>query len=361
MLYYGTKWLKSAIFSLVDYLKQYAYTYPDSLIAHEPVEPRDSSRLFVYDTKTDTVTFDYFYNIAAYLPGAVLVRNTTKVVPARLAATRENGEEIELFILFDRGVKNGRVEALVNQRVFEGERLAVSGYVFVVKDASQKQMVLKLEFSETELLSLLYGVGKTPVPPYIHSTLSEATLRERYQTIFAGAEGSVAAPTASLHFTETVEASLVEAHIETIPLQLNVGLGTFAPIFPENFTEKRLHHEHYEVSKESSQFLCKAKKQGRTICAVGTTVVRALESGAEQIMKGESVVADTDLFIYPPHRFVIPDAMITNFHVPRSSLLCLVDAFLEHKQAKRRIISLYETAIAAEFRLFSFGDSMLIL
>jgi len=232
--------------------------------------------------------------------------------------------------------------------------MTVAGRAFEAVNTKEKQMYLRLCFPESALLPLLYEHGSTPVPPYIHSHASENVLRDRYQTIFAEQEGSVAAPTASLHFTQRVEDSLITAEVDTVPVTLNVGLGTFAPIFPENFETRSLHHESYMVPLTTAQAIAAAKREGRPVCATGTTVVRTLESGAKAILTGQAAAGETDLFIFPPYEFMVSDMLLTNFHVPQSSLLCLVDAFLEHKGATRDVLSLYEEAIAERFRLFSF-------
>ncbi len=344
-------------------LDDYAYDFPKNLIAHEPCEPRDQARLFVYDTLTNTVTLDHFYNVAKYVAPALLVLNETKVVPARLNATNDKGESIEVFILFDQGVIDGQyVHALVNRFVPNGTVLTVApDCVFVVVDNSAKHMVLAPQFDPTLLVQLLDRYGTTPVPPYIHAEQPEATLRERYQTVFAATPGSVAAPTASLHFTDDTFASLTAAGASLAKLSLRVGLGTFAPVLPEHITDKRLHGEYFTVRTETAVTIARAKQERRPVCAVGTTVVRTLESAARDVLSGQTTSGVTELFIMPPHTFMVPDMLLTNFHVPRSSLLMLVDAFLKHKRASRDVLSLYEEAIQEQFRLFSFGDAMLIM
>lgn len=342
-------------------LDQYAYTLPPELVAHSPAEPRDTARLFVYNTVTDTVTHDHFYNLATYIPGVLLVRNDTRVVPARLVAVA-NGEPIELFVLYDRGVSvDGVVEGLVNRGVPIGAELSVGDYTFTVIDNTQKQMRLRLGFSPEQLLPLLQEHGQTPLPPYIRTDLSERARRERYQTVFAAEAGSVAAPTASLHFTERVADRLQAAAVETVSVTLNVGLGTFAPIFPENFTAGRLHQERYTVPGATADLIATAKRTNRPVCAAGTTVVRTVEASKQHTLAGVGSAGETDLFIYPPYDFTVPDMLLTNFHVPRSSLLCLVDAFLIHKHAPRGVMDLYWEAIAERYRFYSFGDAMLIM
>ncbi len=340
----------------------YRYTYPEALVAHEPIEPRDAARLFVYNTSTNKVTLTTCRELVPFVAPALVVRNTTAVVPARLTATRSTGEAFEFLVLYDRGIREGRfIEGMVNRGLKRGERISVGAHTFTVVNTEHKQLVFELGFPPTELLPLLMTFGQTPIPPYVSSSTPEAKLRDRYQTVFAGEPGSVAAPTASLHFTPDLLAQLTAAGSEQVGVLLNIGLGTFAPLTPELLATGHLHHEMYRVPQDTALAVQAAKVSGRPVMAVGTTVVRTLESAAAQIIRGEAAAGDTDLFIYPPYSFALTDMLMTNFHVPGSSLMCLVDAFLEHKQAKRRIVSLYEEAIAAKFRLFSFGDAMLIV
>lgn len=339
----------------------YSYTYPEALVAHEPAEPRDAARLFVYDTARNVVTYATCRDLPAFVPPALVVRNTTAVVPARLTARRSSGEEIELFVLYDRGVIDGcYIEAMVNRGLKPGEIVSVGAYEFAVVDTSQKQIRFALRFPGEALLPLLREAGATPVPPYLRPRATEQVLRERYQTVFAEDPGSVAAPTASLHFTPELCERLTRAGSEQVGVTLNIGLGTFAPLTPERLATGHLHHESYRVPEATAIAISRAKRTGRPVLAIGTTVVRTLEAAAAPILAGAAAEGDTDLFIYPPYPFALTDMLMTNFHVPGSSLMCLVDAFLLHKGAARGILSLYEEAIAEGFRLFSFGDAMLI-
>jgi S-adenosylmethionine:tRNA ribosyltransferase-isomerase len=342
-------------------LDEYQYEIPEELIAHVPAEPRDSARLFVYDTATDTVLLKTFRDLPDFIPQALLVYNDTTVLPARVQCFYKE-QPIELLVLVDQGIGNdGVVRALVNRRVRAGERIVASQGEFLVLEDHEKSMLLRFESGVSGLHKLLMSAGETPLPPYIHSPVSEAVKRTQYQSRFASGQPSVAAPTASLHFTDRVYQKLVGVGVDMVPITLQVGLGTFAPIFAENFTTKQLHTEYYTIPKTTVGAIKKAEAKGRKIVAVGTTVVRTLESSVKQILDQEFVTGKTDIFIYPPHHFTYPHALITNFHVPRSSLLCLVDAFLQHKKSKCRIIDLYNIAIKNRFRLYSFGDAMLIL
>ncbi len=345
-------------------LDTYHYTLPAELVASHPVEPRDRARLLVYDTKHDHISVATFRELPAYLPPAsLLVFNNTKVVPARLSVSADRGDVLELLLLIDEGIQEGGfVHGLVSRFVAIGEVLSVGGVNFVVRDNREKWMKLETRASYEALLRLLEAYGTTPIPPYIKGILpEEAVLRSEYQSVFATRAASVAAPTASLHFTHELLAALKSAHHTTTEVTLHVGLGTFAPVGPENLEQKRLHLERYQVNQVTSSVIKSARDTSKPIVAVGTTVVRTLESARERLLKGEPASGATDLFIMPPYQFTIPDALVTNFHVPRSSLMCMVDAFLQHKRSSRSLLWLYEYAIAEKFRFYSFGDGMLIL
>jgi len=345
-------------------MKRYAYALPSELIRKEGVEPRDSARLFVYDTRTDTITFDTFANVAKYLPErSLLVLNDTKVLPARLWLKKETGGKIEVFVLANQIEDAHRIPVLVDRKVSIGQQLFFpSGEYFEVVGQEENIFFVKLHTDDGLTLEHLLDVfGETPLPHYLEGAeTEETTLRKRYQTIFAATGASVAAPTASLHFTERVFQSLGQKRIETAQLTLNVGLGTFAPLRQESFETGRLHTEYVVVSETTADRINAAKDEGRGIVAVGTTTARTLES----VISDGSVrpyAGKTDIFIYPPYAFQVVDYLITNFHLPETSLMLLVDAFLEHKGAKRRIMDLYAIAIENKFAFYSFGDSMLIL
>jgi len=343
-------------------LDNYHYELPPTLIAHAPAEPRESARVLVYDTASDTVTHAYISDLPTLIAGVHMVTNDTTVLPARLRATDEAGMPIELLVLVDQGVtEEGEVQALVNRGVTVGQVLTAGTLSFTVLDNSEKAMRLRVQEGKAALFAYLEASGETPLPPYITSSASEAEKRTQYQTVFANAAPSVAAPTASLHFTPSLIASLYSAQVTISPITLQVGLGTFAPIFPEHFVRGKLHEEHYFVSEATASNLKTSKMAKRPILAIGTTVVRTLESAKDKIIVGEGTYGTTDLFIFPPYHFTIPDMLMTNFHVPRSSLMCLVDAFIKDKGGRRGIVALYEEAIAQEYRFYSFGDAMLIL
>lgn len=344
----------------------YAYTLPEGAIRTSPIEPRDSTRLFVYDTKSDTVSFDYFYNLATYIPEhTLMVLNDTGVIPARVMFKKETGGKCNGLVLINEGfTDDGCIPVIVDRKIEVGKTLSLGDVVFTVMRQEEQKFFLRCEFDRELLPRLLLSLGTTPTPLYLGTqTLSEEELRARYQTIFAQNKRSVAAPTASLHFTEKVFADLLEKGVEKAYVTLDVGMGTFATVEEENAKEKRLHEETLFISKESCEQLRTAKTSGKHILSVGTTATRTLESQHERILlsRPEDIYAKTDMFIMPPYHFTLPTMMLTNFHVPESSLMALVDAFLKDKSAKRGIVELYELAIREGFSFYSFGDSMLIL
>jgi len=337
-------------------IRKYDYDLPSKLIAQKPSLPRDAARLLIYNRKEDKIFCDKFLNIAKYLPkNAVLVFNETKVLPARLNLKKETGGKVEILYLRKRGEL---LEILADRKIKVGSKLFLNSKIaFEIAGHEQKIYLLKPLFDQKKWFKILEKYGSAPIPPYIkHSPLSKSQLKEKYQTIFAKYAGSAAAPTASLHFTKRIFNNLKKAGIDAKFVTLHVGLGTFSPISEENLKTKKLHAEFYKIDKKTARFLNKAKKQGRPIVAVGTTSARALESGA----KGgqlHNLSANTDIFIAEGYKFNFIDGMITNFHVPKSSLLMLVSAFA----GRKKILEIYKFAIAKKFRFYSFGDGMLII
>ena len=394
-------------------LERYDYSLPPELIRKQGVEPRDSARLFVYDTAKDTVTHDVFSNLAEYLPDqSLMVLNETRVVPARLWLRKETGGKIEVFVLANEWDGGAEIPVLVDRKCAVGQKLLFPNgdYLEVLRQEENRFFVRlcssgltageplqRLNRWEGYMYQLLDTYGETPVPHYLEENTGDSStrglparhadashaggarndkekeLRKRYQTVFARTGASVAAPTASLHFTDRVFASLDAKGIGIAKVTLDVGQGTFAPLREEHFETKRLHRERIDVSEETAEKLNQAKASGGNIVAVGTTALRTLEStitpqsrrlDSSPFGKGErdfrSHSGSTDIFISPPHTFRSVDMLVTNFHLPKTSLMLLVDAFLEHKGAKRRILPLYEEAIREAYSFYSFGDSMLI-
>jgi S-adenosylmethionine:tRNA ribosyltransferase-isomerase len=354
--------------SLNNLLALYDYDFPAELIANEPAQPRDSARLLVFDRcrgmarhaptddHTGKTSFDIFASITDYLPkNAVLVFNRTKVIPARIHLMKNTGGAIDALYL-------ERIDTVIrvmaSGKIATGDQLTwQDGHTFTVKERDGKYALLSPSFPLTDLYRLLDLYGETPLPPYIKdSPLSESDRRREYQTVYAKDAGSVAAPTAGLHFTpELIEK--IQAHGCSIAyVTLHVNLGTFAPLTEEHLQQKKLHQEYFEIDADTAGFLNQAKAEGRPIIAVGTTSVRTLESATVDhqltILSGI-----TDIFIDEDDRLHFVDGLITNFHVPRSSLLMLVSAFT----GREKLLDLYKQAIDKQFRLFSFGDGMLIL
>ena len=337
---------------------------PKTRIAQKPAVPRDSNKLLIYDTKSDAVSIDTFHHLSRYLdPRSTIVLNDSRVVPARVTLHKKSGGKIVVLFLINEWLPNtsAPLPCFFDRKGSVGENLLFDDGSYVTIQ-SQKEGMFYVSFkgSPQALIALLDRFGTMPIPPYIKETpLSRDELLEKYQTIFARKIGSSAAPTASLHFTKRVFDDLAQKGIQKKYVTLHVGLGTFAPLTEENIRTKKLHHEWYEVPEGILHSINQMKSEKYSVVAAGTTVVRTLESLAlqsEMTTKGS-----TDLFIQPGFRFHIVDQLITNFHLPGSSLMMLVDAFLEHKKAKRRILELYDFAIKNDFLFYSFGDAMLIL
>lgn len=338
--------------------EDYNYTLPNENLALEPVIPRDSSKLFIYDTRQDRITLDTFSNLDKYLPkNSFLVLNDTKVLPARVVMKKQTGGKvIALFLVNEIGFNT--VPVIVDRKINVGEKIYFEN-MEALDVVGQRGNVFSLKYfcSKESLFALLHRYGTMPIPPYLKKTrLGRSELLEKYQTIFAEEEGSAAAPTASLHFTKKVFEKLDQKGIRRSFVTLHVGLGTFAPLTDENLKSKKLHEEYYFIPKNTMEAINKLKSEKRKLVSVGTTVTRTLESYA----KSAKNAGKTDLFIFPPFEFKMVDHLITNFHLPKSSLMMLVEAFLQHKKAKKRLVDLYNIAIDNRYRFYSFGDAMLI-
>jgi S-adenosylmethionine:tRNA ribosyltransferase-isomerase len=340
--------------SLPRALKSYGYELPSSAIAQTPVSPRDAAKLLVYDRSKKTQMHTTFRSIAKILPPrSVIVLNDTKVIPSRLRALRSTGGAVEVFVLRQQGK---RVTALMNKVCVEGDVLRVGKHRLIVGTRNDREVELQVDWSERSLSSILQTYGQTPLPPYLKkSPLTEARRRSEYQSVVAKYEGSVAAPTASLHFTPRLLRELKQAGHTIVHVTLHVGLGTFAPVTEAHITSQTLHTEEYSITATAARQLNLAKKEGRAIIAVGTTVARALESATKNgaIKAGKS---STKIFIRPGYRWQMVDGLITNFHVPYSSLLMLVASLIGERKWKR----LYRLALRSGYRFLSFGDGMFI-
>jgi len=332
------------------------YYLPEELIAQHPAEKRDHARLLVLDKETKKTEDKYFYDIIDYLdPGDVLVMNDTRVIPARLFGHRESKEEsIEVFLLtniegktWECLVRPGKKMKIGTNVIFSEE---LSGEVKDIKEDGNRIIEFCYEGIFNELLDRL---GNVPLPPYIKEELQEP---EEYQTVYSKNPGSVAAPTAGLHFTQELLEEIESKGIKLAYLTLNVGLGTFRPVSVEDVTDHKMHSEFYTISKETADIINKAHKKGNKVIATGTTSIRTLESVYKKNGKIQGDSGWTDIFIYPGFKFEVVDAMITNFHLPKSTLVMLVSAF----SSKDIILNAYEHAVNDKYRFFSFGDAMYI-
>ncbi len=329
---------------------------PEELIANVPAFPRDSSRLLILERTTGHIQEDIFRNLGNYLPPhSVLVLNETKVVPARLPARTESGTPVELLYLRH---SEKTFFALSPKKLHESDVLLFGIHELKVRHASHGEYEILPSFPISDLPGILESRGTTPIPPYIkNNPHSEEERREKYQTVFAKTAGSVAAPTASLHFTPELLTSLEAAGHTLVFVTLHVGMGTFMNPTPDQIKSSILHEEWYEMSEETVRLINVCKAAGRPIIPVGTTALRTLESATSGAGLAEAKSGMTNLFIQPGYTFKMTDRMITNFHVPNSSLRMLVQAFA----GEENVVHSYEHAIANKFRFYSFGDAMLIL
>jgi len=337
-------------------LNRYDYQIPPALIAQKPASPRDSAKLLVYDKKSETTRFSNFANIADYLPkNSVLVLNETKVIPARLAIKKETGGKAEILYI---RIAEELIEVMADRKLVVGSKIFVTSKIyFTVAQQKEKYYYLKPSFPLSRLMSVLDQYGQMPLPPYIkRPPLSRSDLKEKYQSVFARKAGSIAAPTASLHFTKRLLKKIEKSGIKVRFITLHVNLGTFAPLTEENVKTGRLHEEYYAINKKTADFLNRQKKNGAPIIAVGTTTVRALESAADKNTRLSKLFGATDLFIREGYQFKFADGVVTNFHVPKSSLLMLVASFT----GREKLLELYQKAAKKKLKFFSFGDGMLV-
>jgi len=340
-------------------LNEYDYYLPEELIAQTPAEKRDHSRMLVLDKKTKTYEDKHFYDIVNYLKkGDVLVRNNTKVIPARLFGVKEDTHaHVEVLLLNQDKTQKDVWETLCgNARVIkEGTKIVFGNgelKATCLKVLDEGLRILKLEYQGI-FYEVLDKLGKMPLPPYIKNQVGQ---NERYQTVYAKVEGSAAAPTAGFHFTEEINKQLIDKGVEILDVTLHVGLGTFRPVKESNILLHKMHSEYYQMSKEVADRLNLAKKEGRRIIAVGTTSVRTLETIYQQFNEFRATAGDTKLFIYPGFKFKAIDCLITNFHLPKSTLIMLVSAFVD----RETILKCYKHAVEEKYRFFSFGDCMFI-
>ena len=338
-------------------LKDFNYDLPEELIAQDPLEDRSSSRLMVLHKDTGRIEHKIFRDIIDYLnPGDCLVINDTKVIPARLMGIKEDtGAAIEVLLLkrnaddvWECLVKPGK-KARTGARIVFGEGLLVGEIVDVIEDGNR---MIKFHY-EGIFEEILDKLGQMPLPPYITHKLQD---KNRYQTVYARNEGSAAAPTAGLHFTKELLEKIKEKGVNVVSITLHVGLGTFRPVKVDKIEEHHMHTETFNISKEAADTINRAKAAGGRVIAVGTTSCRTLESAAADDGTIPARSGDTDIFIYPGYKFKAIDCLITNFHLPESTLIMLVSALA----GRDNIMNAYETAVKERYRFFSFGDAMFI-
>ena len=338
-------------------LSDYDYNLPEELIGQTPAEPRDHSRLMLVNKKTGDIEHKRFYNIIDSLKsGDVLVRNSTRVIPARLMGRKETGAILEVFLLKRQDINTwecliGNAKRLkIGQKVLIGENNELVAELEEIKEDGNRILRFSYDGVFEEILDKL---GQMPLPPYISEKLSE---KDRYQTVYAIKGESVAAPTAGLHFTEALLEKIKEKGVEIVDLFLEVGLGTFRPVQTEDVLDHKMHEETYEVPEKAVEIINKAKEEGRRVIAVGTTSIRTLESSVDENGRLVAGKGSTDIFIYPGYKFKVVDALITNFHLPKSTLLMLVSAF----SSRELIMDVYREAVREKYHFFSFGDAMFI-
>ena len=338
--------------------KDFYFDLPKELIAQDPLEDRASSRLLVLDKDTGAVSHHVFREVADYLrPGDCLVLNDTKVIPARLLGQREGtGAHVEVLLL-------KRLESDVWEALVRPGKKCRPGTGLTFGDGLLKAQVLETGEEGSRLIRFFYEgifeevldrLGEMPLPPYITHKLED---KNRYQTVYAKYEGSAAAPTAGLHFTQELLEQIREKGVEIVSVTLHVGLGTFRPVKEENVLDHHMHSEHYQVSLEAAEKINRAREAGGRIICVGTTSCRTWESAADEEGKVRPGSGDTDIFIYPGYRFKVLDALITNFHLPESTLVMLVSALAGREQ----VLEAYEEAVRERYRFFSFGDAMIVV
>lgn len=332
------------------------YDLPEELIAQHPAEPRDSARLLVYHKNSGKIEDKHFYDIIDYLrPGDVLVVNDTKVIPARIYGYRDTtGGKIE-FLLHKRvDLTDWEVLAKPARKALPGNIIRFSDKLYAEVLSCGEDGIRQVRFHFDGVFEdILREIGEMPLPHYIHEKLEDD---EQYQTVYARESGSSAAPTAGLHFTEELLEKIKAKGVEIVKVLLHVGLGTFRPVKTDEITDHKMHSEYYCVTKEAADAVNKAKSEGRRIIAVGTTSVRVLESATFD-GKLQEKSGFTEIFIYPPYKYKMVDALITNFHLPESTLVMLVSAFI----GRENTLAMYQYAVEQKYRFFSFGDACFLV
>ncbi len=345
-------------------LSDYDYNLPEDLIAQMPADKRENSRMMVLDRKNGTITHKHFYDIVDILEkDTLLVMNNTRVLPARLIGHKDTGAKIEVFLLSQKEGKLWDVLIKPSKRIKPDTVIKISDELSVkaVKRLEENgEWLVELIYESNNILDVLHRNGQIPLPPYIERKTPDEDLKkldfERYQTVYAEDEKSVAAPTAGLHFTKEILKKLENKGVELAYITLNVGLGTFRPVQCDNIEDHKMHSETFEISEKAATQINEAKAKGKKIVAVGTTTVRTLETAYQKYGCIKPCHDHSELFIYPPYEFKVIDNLITNFHLPKSTLLMLVSALA----GKDFIFKAYREAIENKYRFFSYGDCMYI-
>ena len=346
-------------------VSDFDYELPEELIAQMPADKRDNSKMLVLNREQHSIEHKHFYDIIDYIDAnSLLVLNNTKVLPARLYGTKETGAKIEVFLLEAQSEGSNIWSCLIKP-----SKRIKSDTIITISDELSVKPIKRLEDDgewlvelvyDGDLFDILHKVGNLPLPPYIERRLQTEDIKnfdkDRYQTVYAKDEGSVAAPTAGLHFTQEILEKLQAKGVEIAYVTLNVGMGTFRPVKCENILDHKMHSETFEITKETANAINNAKANGKKIIAVGTTTVRTLETAFQQFGEIKACKSASRLFIYPPYEFKVIDNLITNFHLPKSTLLMLVSALA----GKDFIFEAYKEAIENRYRFFSYGDCMLI-
>ncbi len=361
-------------------LSDFNYELPGDRIAKVPAVPRDSSKLLILNKHTGKIIDDHFYNLAEYLqPGDLLVRNNTKVIPARIFGKKETGGKVEILLTkkIAHSDSTETWECLTKpgikpeQKIFFESTLLVANCLSITPEHYTR--IIEFNQMGPQFIETLEKIGITPLPPYISDTTADSDdIRKKYQTIYAKYDGSAAAPTAGLHFTKELEKKLIAKGVKIAEVTLHVGLGTFLPVKTENILEHHMHSEWFEITQETAEIISKTKQAGGRIICVGTTSSRVLESAskvANNKVYIQTKTGETEIFMYPGYEFKIVDGLITNFHLPQSTLLMLVSALVTAPNTKYEFTNFLQTivgkaylhAIRNEYRFYSFGDGMIII
>ena len=344
-------------------LSEFDYQLPEELIAQRPSDKRENSKMLVLNPREHKILHRHFYDIVDLIDdNCILILNNTKVIPARLYGYKDTGAKIEVFLLKEKDNHNWEVLIKPSKRVKVGTIVKISDELSceVLESLPDDGKWLVKMIYEGDIFEILHRVGNIPLPPYIERKMSNEDLKkldfERYQTVYAKDEGSVAAPTAGLHFTQEILEKLKNKGVQIGYVTLNVGIGTFRPVKCENVLDHKMDSEAFEISEETANLINKAKSEGKKLIAVGTTTVRTLETAFQQFGEIKACKSASELFIYPPYEFKVVDKLITNFHLPKSTLLMLVSALA----GKDFIFEAYAEAIKEKYRFYSYGDCMFI-